>query len=102
VPRVANGTTTFPNPNNGTGVARTLDGWPMKTTDRIVALQPILTDCNAAEGQRTANVAKLNSGGHQLNNTVVSINCTYADGHTVAVPRKRLQWQWYGTCTQFY
>jgi prepilin-type N-terminal cleavage/methylation domain-containing protein len=101
-PRIAKGNTTFPNAIEGPGIANLKDGWPTKTTDRSAGIQPIITDYNSAPG-RTADVSKLNLGGHQLNNTVVSINTTYADGHTATVPRSRIQWQWYsGNFTQFY
>ena len=104
VPRAAAGSTTFPNPDLAGAYARTRDGWPTKTTDRIAAVQPIITDYNSSVGQRTINVADLKAGGHQLNKTVVSINETFADGHTVTVRRALLQWQWSsGTgSTSFY
>jgi prepilin-type N-terminal cleavage/methylation domain-containing protein len=109
VPRVATGTTTFPNPSNGTGVARLPDGWPTKTTDPCGAIQPIISDYIAAAGANaTLNDVGPNGsygaggGGHFFNNTLKSVNTTYVDGHTVTVPRARMQWQWFGNYMQFY
>ena len=101
VPRTGSGTTTFPNPINGTGVARTLEGWPVKTTDSVAATQPILTDYTGV-GKQTTKVEDLTFGGHMLNKQVVSVNAAFADGHTETRQRSRLLWQWYGNATQFY
>jgi prepilin-type N-terminal cleavage/methylation domain-containing protein len=100
VPRVATGSTTFPNPS-GPGQARLPDGWPTKTTDQNAVVSPIISDYVAASGQATS-VGAITVGGHFFNNSLNSVNTTYADGHTVTVSRARMQWQWYGNWTQFY
>ena len=101
VPRISTGHTYFPDPSNGTGQARVLDGWPRKTTDRNAAKQPIISDRTAVSGYSTA-VTSITNGGHFYAGVLHSVNSTYADGHTVTVPRSKVQWQWYGNWTQFY
>jgi prepilin-type N-terminal cleavage/methylation domain-containing protein len=98
VPRISTGTTYFPDPSNGTGQARLPDGWPRKSTDRNVNLQPIISDRTGVSGYSTS-VNTVTNGGHFFANNV---NTAYADGHTVTVPKLKLQWQWYGNWTQFY
>ena len=48
VPRKESDGTVFPDPKNGTGKARSPDGWPSKTSDKNANANPIisdLTDC---------------------------------------------------------
>jgi prepilin-type N-terminal cleavage/methylation domain-containing protein/prepilin-type processing-associated H-X9-DG protein len=101
VPRISTGTTKFPNPTSGVGVARTLEGWPEKTTDRIAGTQPFITDLAYSDVQ-TVNVGDLNRAGHQISGKVSSVNAAFADGHVETHQNSRLQWQWYGNKTTFY
>jgi len=102
VPRISTDNVYFPDPKNGTGQARLPDGWPRKTTDKNTALQPIISDFLVANGPpSTANLNQA-SGGHSFNGSLRSVNTTYADGHTVSVPKAKMLWQWYGNYTQFY
>ena len=78
-----------------------LDGWPRKTTDRNAAKQPMISDRTAVSGYSTS-VTSITNGGHFYAGVLHSVNSTYADGHTVTVPRSKVQWQWYGNWTQFY
>ena len=101
VPRVGPGAITFPNPSDGTGQARLPDGWPTKTSDRCAVVNPIISDDAAADGLAT-RVGDITGGGHFFNNVLNSVNTTYADGHTVTVPKAKIQWQWSGNWTTFY
>jgi len=103
VPRISSGTTYFPATNTGT--ARLPDGWPRKTTDNCASVNPIISDKNCANGWNTNVNGIMNTiinGGHFFNGVNVSINTTYADGHTEIVPKSKMQWQWYGNYTSFY
>jgi prepilin-type N-terminal cleavage/methylation domain-containing protein len=102
VPRVSTGKTFFPDPSNGTGLARLAVGWPRKTTDKNAVVQPIISDFLMASGSPSATTNTLPSPGHSYNGRLTSVNTTYADGHTVSVPKTKIQWQWYGNYTQFY
>jgi hypothetical protein len=114
VPRKESDGTVFPDPNNGVGTARLPDGWPTKTADKNVAVQPIisdLTDCatggNAPNAitQDNASIAGAYYSGnaHFYNNRLISVNTGYGDGHVTTVPKARMQWQWRtGPWTQFY
>jgi hypothetical protein len=102
VPRVSTGKTFFPDPVNGTGLVRLAIGWPRKTTDKNAVAQPIISDYPQSSGSPPASTNTVPSPGHSYNSVLKSVNTTYADGHTVSVPRPKLQWQWYGNYTQFY
>jgi prepilin-type N-terminal cleavage/methylation domain-containing protein len=101
VPRISQGQTYFPDPSNGTGQARLPDGWPRKITDRNAVINPIISDYVGASGGST-KVDDIQSGGHFYNGQLNNINATYADGHTVTVTKRKMQWQWMGNWTQFY
>jgi prepilin-type N-terminal cleavage/methylation domain-containing protein/prepilin-type processing-associated H-X9-DG protein len=103
VPRLFNiySTLTFPSP--ASGVCRTADGWPVKTTDRIAGYQPIISDyCYSSGGAGDTNVAHCLAG-HSWDNTLRSVNVTYGDGHVETHPRAQIQWQYSGgNGTAFY
>ena len=102
VPRLNGGALT---PAPTTGKARLPAGWPRKTTDSNAALQPILSDISSVLGATTnVNDFKSDAGGHFYNNKLNSVNTTYADGHTVTVPKSKIQWQYQSTggWTMFY
>jgi prepilin-type N-terminal cleavage/methylation domain-containing protein/prepilin-type processing-associated H-X9-DG protein len=114
VPRPQSDGVVFPDPNNGTGTARLPDGWPTKTSDKNVNVNPIisdLTDC----GEDTTNAneipqlngsisgAFLTGNAHFFNGRLISVNAGYADGHVVTVPEVRMRWEWHtGSWTEFY
>jgi len=100
VPRIATGSTMFPMPA-GPGQARTTDGWPQKTTDLNVSKSPIISDLASVSGYNTS-VGSITNGGHFYGGHLVNVNATYADGHTEAVSKSKMQWEWYGNWTQFY
>jgi prepilin-type N-terminal cleavage/methylation domain-containing protein/prepilin-type processing-associated H-X9-DG protein len=114
VPRAESDGTIFPDPNNGVGTARLPDGWPLKTSDKNAAVQPIisdLTDCgkittNPSDIQEmNASIAGayISGNAHFLGGKLMSVNTAYADGHAATVPKARMQWQWQtGPWTQFY
>ena len=114
VPRPESDGTVFPDPKNGTGTARLPDGWPTKTTDKNVSVNPIisdLTDCamvttdpgNIPQSNGSIGGAFTTGNAHFFNGKLVSVNTAYADGHVVTVPRPRIQWEWQtGPWTEFY
>jgi len=91
----------FPSPGLASTVTRTQEGWPRRLEDQIAALQPILSDYTAAEGQRVTNFAKA-AGGHSVGKQILSVNKAYADGHVETVPRRRIEWQHSGNFTTYY
>jgi prepilin-type N-terminal cleavage/methylation domain-containing protein len=71
-------------------------GWPLKTSDRTVALQPIISDLAEAPGS-TTDITKIpNTEAHFFNGTLNSINLGFADGHTETHNRVAIQWQMTG------
>jgi prepilin-type N-terminal cleavage/methylation domain-containing protein len=101
VPRKCGGRE-FPTPTTPGSQSRLAEGWPTRLTDLNAALQPIITDYCFASGGFTTNVADINRGGHFVGGSLQSANATYADGHTLTVPRARLKWQYFGNYTHFY
>jgi len=78
-------------------IARTTDGWPIKTTDNCAAVQPIISDRCYANGSSTT-LASLNpTSGHPFGGSVSSINLGFADGHVEIRSGKVLQWQYIST-----
>jgi prepilin-type N-terminal cleavage/methylation domain-containing protein len=103
VPR-ENGGTMTPVPDNGAGEARLPNGWPTKTTDACATVNPIVSDlCDSSIGGVVEmNVNSVTNGAHFFNRRLMSVNTTYADGHTVSVPKTSVRWEWYGNYTSFY
>ena len=114
VPRKESDGTVFPDPKNGTGKARSPDGWPSKTSDKNANANPIisdLTDCAVTttdpdkipEHNPPINGAYLTGNAHFWNGKLDSVNTAYADGHVVTVRKRKMQWQWQtGPWTEFY
>jgi prepilin-type N-terminal cleavage/methylation domain-containing protein len=95
VPRTGTDGVSFPSPINGTGTARVPDGWPLKTTDKNAAVNPIISDLTVHTGnQTTPSSLTAAEGGHFYNGQLNSVNAGYAEGHVVLVPAKNMQWQW--------
>jgi prepilin-type N-terminal cleavage/methylation domain-containing protein len=99
-----NGGNLIPVPKNGTGQARLPNGWPEKTTDLNANINPIISDiCDSSVGGMVeTNVNNITNGAHFFNNQLSSVNTTYADGHTVTVPKTSIRWQYFGNYTSFY
>jgi hypothetical protein len=99
-----NGGKLVPDPSSGFGEARLPNGWPEKTTDPCANVGPIISDfCeSASEGFVQTNVNNVANGAHFFNKRLINLNTTYADGHTVSVPKLRIRWQYYGNHTSFY
>ena len=99
-----NGGNLIPVPNNGVGQARLPNGWPQKTSDANANINPIISDlCDSSVGGTVeTNVNNITNGAHFFNNRLSSVNTTYADGHTVTVPKTSIRWQYYGNYTSFY
>ena len=90
---------TFPSP--ASGHARLPDGWPVRTTDKIAATQPIISDyCYA--GASNTNVTQALAG-HADGSGLRSVNVTFGDGHVEPHPRGQIQWEYSGgNGTAFY
>jgi prepilin-type N-terminal cleavage/methylation domain-containing protein/prepilin-type processing-associated H-X9-DG protein len=97
VPRLGGGTL-FPLPTSTSAPANAL-GWPLKTTDSMVATSPITTDvCVGNPG--VTNASQANAGtGHWVGNSLASVNCAYADGHVETHGKNVIKWQY--TDSQF-
>ncbi len=101
VPRKFNDFSSLVFPSPSSGVCRTTDGWPAKTTDAIAGRQPIISDyCYTGAGD--TNVAHVLAG-HSAANGLRSVNVTYGDGHVETHSRSQVQWQYSGgNGTAFY
>jgi prepilin-type N-terminal cleavage/methylation domain-containing protein len=99
-----NGGRLIPVPDNGIGDARLPNGWPQKTTDPCATVNPIISDlCGSAEGGVVeTNVNNVTNGAHFFNNNLINVNATYADGHTVSIPKVQMRWEYFGNYTTFY
>jgi prepilin-type N-terminal cleavage/methylation domain-containing protein len=116
VPRQEAGGRSFPVPFIS-GSARDTNGWPAKSTDRTVSIQPIISDILMQSGDLRGrdNIATA-VGGHPKNprgtppnwgwqNTgmdPISINRGYGDGHAETVSRSRIEWQYSGNYSSYY
>jgi len=102
VPRPINGSMVYQVPSAAVGTCRTTDGWPTRTTDRNVALQPFISDYCNTETAGNTNVAQALNG-HSVGNSLRSVNLTFTDGHVETRARPAILWQYYGAnSTAFY
>jgi len=93
VPRPNNGTL-FPVPGATTAPAGALP-WPLKTSDKSVSQQPIISDI--AEGDGTSDISKVpNNEAHFYNGALHSVNLGFADGHVDTHNRASIGWQFTG------
>ena len=95
VPRVSQMNGSFPVITASDAPANAL-AWPLKTSDRSAALQPIITDLAEASPASTNLSSIPNTEAHFYNNTLSSINCGYADGHVELHNHAAIQWQFTG------
>jgi prepilin-type N-terminal cleavage/methylation domain-containing protein/prepilin-type processing-associated H-X9-DG protein len=88
-------------PSSVFGTCRTTDGWPVKTTDLVAAIQPIISDyCHSSSGDTNVMHAL---DGHSSGNSLRSVNVTFGDGHVETHSKNIVQWQYYGgNGTAFY
>ena len=93
VPRPNNGTM-FPVPGATTAPADAFP-WPLKTSDKSVSQQPIISDY--AEGDGTSDISKVpNNEAHFYNGALHSVNLGFADGHVETHNRASIGWQFSG------
>jgi len=86
---------------------RTTDGWPVRITDLVAGLQPIISDyCFTSGGSGSKSTLQTNvnlaGAGHSYNGSLRSVNLTFADGHVETHPRFQIQWQYFGNAAAFY
>jgi prepilin-type N-terminal cleavage/methylation domain-containing protein/prepilin-type processing-associated H-X9-DG protein len=94
VPRPSNGNM-FPVPVPGTTAPVGALPWPLKTSDKSVSQQPIITDL--AEGDGTSDIRKVpNDEAHFYNGALHSVNLGFADGHVETHNRDSIGWQFTG------
>jgi prepilin-type N-terminal cleavage/methylation domain-containing protein/prepilin-type processing-associated H-X9-DG protein len=93
VPRPSNGTM-FPVPGATTAPVDAFP-WPLKTSDKSVSQQPIISDI--AEGDGTTDIKKVpNNEAHFYNGALHSVNLGFADGHVETHNRASIGWQFSG------
>jgi len=92
----------FPSPTSGLGQCRTTDGWPVRTTDLKVGLQPIISDYCYTPGPSLQTNVNLAAAGHSYDGSLRAVNLTFVDGHVEAHPRSIIQWQYFGNTAAFY
>jgi prepilin-type N-terminal cleavage/methylation domain-containing protein/prepilin-type processing-associated H-X9-DG protein len=88
----SSGAILFPTPTPGTGDK---NGWPARTEDPLVGLQPIMTDRCEYHDTAPPNVGRAQEG-HPFNGTITSVNLLYGDGHVETHPRAQLKWRYSG------
>jgi len=78
-------------------------GWPLKTSDKTVAVSPIISDLAEIGGKDDSNVNDLRSAAppnignaHFYNNSLNSINLGFGDGRVETHNRTQIQWQMTG------
>jgi len=78
-------------------------GWPVKTSDKIAARAPIISDyCTAYPGTST-NISDISpTTAHFYGNTFSSVNVGYVDGHVELHNRAKIQWQYTAVYSTFY
>lgn len=98
VPRTTtlSGGTYFPVPT-GTGQSAPagVEAWPLKTSDKGAAFQPIISDLAEGNGSTDVNTIPKNQA-HFNNSGLTSINLGYADGHVEAHNKAKITWQFTG------
>jgi len=107
VPRqnTGNNTLPFPVPNQGSSTAP--DGavpWPLKTSDKTLSLQPIISDLAEIGSQPTDHTVSdlKNDNAHFFNGSLSSINLGFADGHVETHTPVSIQWQYSAESSYFY
>jgi prepilin-type N-terminal cleavage/methylation domain-containing protein/prepilin-type processing-associated H-X9-DG protein len=97
VPRLGNNGTMFPLPDpNGKFTALNAPPWPLKTSDRSVSQQPIITDIAEGDGATTDPNAIPPDEAHFFHGSLSSINLGFGDGHVETHNRVNIGWQFTG------
>jgi len=96
VQRPNNNGNMFPVPDpSGIYTAPNTPPWPLKTSDRSVSQQPIITDIAEGPGSTDLNTVP-NNEAHFYNGTLSSINLGFGDGHVETHSRNIIGWQYTG------
>jgi prepilin-type N-terminal cleavage/methylation domain-containing protein/prepilin-type processing-associated H-X9-DG protein len=91
-----------PNPSDGSSAPAGALPWPLKTSDRTVSLQPIITDYAETPAGQNDPDAIPNNEAHFYNNALNSINLGFADGHVENHNRAAIAWQYTHQSSYFY
>jgi prepilin-type N-terminal cleavage/methylation domain-containing protein/prepilin-type processing-associated H-X9-DG protein len=103
VPRENPGGPMFPDPN-GTGQSAPAGAlpWPLKTSDKTVSLQPIITDYAEGPAGSTDLNTIPNNEAHFYDGSLNSINLGFADGHVETHGRAAIGWQFTDQSSYYY
>jgi prepilin-type N-terminal cleavage/methylation domain-containing protein/prepilin-type processing-associated H-X9-DG protein len=103
VPRF-NGSALFPvtDGTGGTSVPAGALPWPLKISDKSVALQPIISDLAEADKSSTDVKTIPNTDAHFYNGSLSSINVGFADGHVETHNAISIQWQYTDQSSYYY
>jgi len=86
--------------NGGQGAPWNTVGWPRKQSDKIVGVQPIISD-EAEVNPADTNVTKIGPGSaHFFNGALHSINVGFGDGHVETHAARDVRWQYTGQQNQ--
>jgi prepilin-type N-terminal cleavage/methylation domain-containing protein/prepilin-type processing-associated H-X9-DG protein len=98
VPRQNRGSSVqFPAPNDpGSSAPVGAAPWPLKTSDKSVSQQPIISDLAEALGSTTDVNNIPNNEAHFNNGGLASINAGFGDGHVETHNRVSIHWQFTG------
>jgi len=94
VRRPSNGTV-FPVPSATTAPAGA-SPWPLKTSDKSISQQPIISDLAEVSGNTSDPSQIRNNNAHFYNGNLSSINLGFADGHVETHGRAEIGWQFTG------
>ena len=91
----------YPVPGSAIGKCRGTEGWPVKTTDLVAGIQPVISDYCVVSGTTSTNVEQARAG-HSVAGTLRSVNLAFCDGHVESHPKNAIIWQYYGVDMAFY
>jgi prepilin-type N-terminal cleavage/methylation domain-containing protein/prepilin-type processing-associated H-X9-DG protein len=78
-------------------------GWPVKSSDKIAARAPIISDYCTANPSKSTNVSNISpTTAHFFGNTLSSVNVGFADGHVELHNPAKIQWQYTAVFSTFY
>jgi prepilin-type N-terminal cleavage/methylation domain-containing protein len=90
------------NSGNSTSNPQNTLGWPLRSSDRIAAASPIISDL-AETVKGDTNVTDIPRGdAHFYNGNVNSINVGYGEGHVELHNRQAVTWQYTAQSSYFY
>jgi prepilin-type processing-associated H-X9-DG protein len=88
--------------SGGTSVPAGALPWPLKISDKSVALQPIISDLAEADKSSTDVKTIPNTDAHFYNGSLSSINVGFADGHVETHNAISIQWQYTDQSSYYY